>query len=144
STPRDWPTYWLGGWLARASASDPGGRVGPNDLALLQYTGGTTGTAKGAMLTHRNLLANTLQVRAWFTSLANADGPDVVLGVLPLFHIYAMTSIMNFSIRGAGTMVLQPRFVVGDLLKAIQRERPDMLPGVPTMYMAINNASNLS
>jgi long-chain acyl-CoA synthetase len=96
------------------------------------------------MLTHRNLLANTLQVRAWFTNLANPDGPDVVLGVLPLFHIYAMTTIMNFSIRGAGTMVLQPRFVLGDVLKAIQREHPDMLPGVPTMYMAINQAPNLS
>jgi len=96
------------------------------------------------MLTHRNLLANTLQVRAWSSSLSNRHAPDVILGVLPLFHIYAMTTIMNFSIRGAGTMVLQPRFVVSDVLKAIQRERPDMLPGVPTMYAAINQAPNLS
>jgi long-chain acyl-CoA synthetase len=142
--PGDGHTYWLGRLLARARTTDPGVSVSSHDLALLQYTGGTTGVAKGAMLTHRNLLANTLQVRAWFSSLANRHGPDVVLGVLPLFHIYAMTTIMNFSIRGAGTMVLQPRFVVGDVLKAIQRERPDMLPGVPTMYAAINQAPNLS
>jgi long-chain acyl-CoA synthetase len=66
-----------------------------------------------------------------------------VLGVLPLFHIYAMTTIMNFSVFGGGTMVLQPRFVVEDVLKAIHRERPHLLPGVPTMYMALNNAKNL-
>src|SRR5262245_20790468 len=95
------------------------------------------------MLTHRNLLANTLQVRAWLGNLAEPDGADVVLGVLPLFHIYAMTTIMNFCVRGGGTMVLQPRFVVEDVLKAIQRERPHLLPGVPTMYMAINNAPHL-
>jgi long-chain acyl-CoA synthetase len=96
------------------------------------------------MLSHRNLVANTLQVRAWFGNLANPDGSDVILGVLPLFHIYAMTTIMNFSIRGGGTMVLQPRFVVDDVLKAIHREHPDLLPGVPTMYMAINHSPRLS
>src|SRR5579872_1159187 len=143
SLPRDGSTFWLTRLLKRAKASDPGVLVRAGDLALLQYTGGTTGVAKGAMLTHRNLIANTLQVRAWFANLANPDGSDVVLGVLPLFHIYAMTTIMNFSIRGGGTMVLQPRFVVEDVLKAIQRERPQMLPGVPTMYMAINQARNL-
>jgi len=142
--PRDGHTFWLKHLLTKAKATDPRVAVGGNDLALLQYTGGTTGVAKGAMLTHRNLVANTLQVRAWFGPLANLDGPDVVLGVLPLFHIYAMTTIMNFSIFGGGTMVLQPRFVVEDVLKAIQRERPQLLPGVPTMYMAINNAKNLT
>jgi long-chain acyl-CoA synthetase len=141
--PRDGHTYWLTRLLARARSSSPGVEVGPHELALLQYTGGTTGVAKGAMLTHRNLVANTLQVRAWFANLANADGPDVIMGVLPLFHIYGMTTVMNFSIRGAGTMVLQPRFVVDDVLKAIQRERPHLLPGVPTMYMAINQAKRL-
>jgi long-chain acyl-CoA synthetase len=144
SLPSDGSTFWLKTLLAHAPATDPGLSVSGGDLALLQYTGGTTGLAKGAMLTHRNLLANTLQVRAWFQTLANPDGPDIVLGVLPLFHIYAMTTIMNFCIHGGGTMVLQPRFVVDDVLKAIQREQPHILPGVPTMYMAINNARNLS
>jgi long-chain acyl-CoA synthetase len=142
--PRDGHTYWLKRLLARARSSSPGVEVGAEDLALLQYTGGTTGVPKGAMLTHRNLVANTLQVRAWFGNLANPNGPDVVMGVLPLFHIYGMTTVMNFSVRGAGTMVLQPRFVVDDVLKAIQRERPHLLPGVPTMYMALIHAPRLS
>jgi long-chain acyl-CoA synthetase len=144
SLPLDGQTHWLNTLLRHATSGNPGVSVSADDLALLQYTGGTTGTAKGAMLSHRNLVANAVQVRAWFGDLANPDGPDIVLGVLPLFHIYAMTTIMNFSIRGAGTMVLQPRFVVGDVLKAIQRERPDMLPGVPTMYTALNHAPDVS
>jgi long-chain acyl-CoA synthetase len=69
--------------LARARASQPDVEVASEDLALLQYTGGTTGTAKGAMLTHRNLVANTLQVRAWFKPIANPDGSDVVLACCP-------------------------------------------------------------
>jgi len=85
--PRDGRTFWLKTLLARAGGSDPGVTVSANDLALLQHTGGTTGVAKGAMLTHRNLVANTLQVRAWFGPLANPDGSDIVLGVLPLFKI---------------------------------------------------------
>jgi long-chain acyl-CoA synthetase len=142
--PRDGSTFWLQRLLASASASNPNVDIGSNDLALLQYTGGTTGTAKGAMLSHRNLLANTLQVRSWFHNLAQPDGSDVVLGVLPLFHIYGMTTIMNFCVHGGGTMVLQPRFVVDDVLKAIQRERPHMVPGVPTMFMAMNQARDIS
>jgi long-chain acyl-CoA synthetase len=114
--------------MARSRASDPGVEVRAHDLALLQYTGGTTGVAKAAMLSHRNLLANTLQVRAWFKNLAEPDGGDVVMGVLPLFHIYAITTIMNFSIAGGGTMGLQPRFVLQDVLKGIERERPHV-PG---------------
>jgi len=144
SLPGDGRTYWLMRLLSRARSSDPNVEVNADDLALLQYTGGTTGVAKGAMLTHRNLVANTLQVRACFVNLANPSGPDIVMGVLPLFHIYAMTTVMNFSIRGGGTMVLQPRFIVDDVLKAIQRERPHLFPGVPTMYMAINHAPHLS
>jgi long-chain acyl-CoA synthetase len=143
SLPRDGQTHWLKGLLARARVATPDPTVGSEDLALLQYTGGTTGAAKAAMLTHRNLIANTLQVRAWMGDLTNPDGPQIVLGVLPLFHIYAVTTVMNFSVRGAGTMLLQPRFVVKDVLKAIQRERPDLLPGVPTMYMALNNAPDI-
>jgi long-chain acyl-CoA synthetase len=144
SLPADGKTHWLTRLLARASTTDPGIGVDADDLALLQYTGGTTGVAKGAMLTHRNLVANTLQVRAWFANLAKPDGSDIVMGVLPLFHIYAMTTVMNFSIRGGGTMILQPRFVLDDVLKAMHRERPHLLPGVPTMYMAINHAPKLS
>src|SRR5205814_6349589 len=142
--PRDSETYWLMRLLARARTSPPGVSVSSEDLALLQYTGGTTGVAKGAMLTHRNLVANALQVRTWFRNLASPDGSDTVLGVLPLFHIYAMTTVMNFTVFGPGTMILQPRFVLDDVLKAIHRERPQILPGVPTMYMSINHAPKLS
>jgi long-chain acyl-CoA synthetase len=142
--PQDGHTSALSRVMQRTSATDPQVALRADDLALLQYTGGTTGLAKGAMLSHRNLVANTLQVRAWYGSLADPDGADRVLGVLPLFHIYAMTTVMNFCIAGGGTMILQPRFVVDDVLKAIDREKPHMLPGVPTMYMALNLAPNLA
>jgi long-chain acyl-CoA synthetase len=144
SLPADGQTSWMNRLLSRARATDPHVAVAAQDLALLQYTGGTTGVAKGAMLTHRNLVANAQQVRAWTGKLASPDGQDIVMGVLPLFHIYAMTIVMNLTIRGGGTMVLQPRFVLDDLLKGIDRERPHFLPGVPTIYMAINHAPNLS
>ncbi|HEY2595982.1 MAG TPA: AMP-binding protein, partial [Chloroflexota bacterium] len=142
--PPDGSTFWLNPLLMQASDADPGVPTVGSDVAVLQYTGGTTGVPKAAMLSQRNLVANALQVRAWLGDLASPDGADVVLGVLPLFHIYALTTIMNSSIYGGGTMVLLPRFDVDDVLKAIQREHPQMLPGVPTMYMAINHASNLS
>jgi long-chain acyl-CoA synthetase len=144
SLPHDGHTSSLSSLLARASSSDPRVNVRTDDLALLQYTGGTTGVAKGAMLSHRNLVANTLQVRAWCRNLVSPDGADVVMGVLPLFHIYAMTTVMNFSIAGGGTMVLQPRFVLEDVLKGLDREKPDLFPGVPTMYMSLNHAPNLA
>src|SRR6266536_1200196 len=86
SLPRDGHTHWMNRLLSRARTSDPRVVVASSDLALLQYTGGTTGVAKGAMLTHRNLVANALQVRAWMGNLASPDGQDIVMGVLPLFH----------------------------------------------------------
>ncbi|MDQ3811288.1 MAG: long-chain fatty acid--CoA ligase, partial [Chloroflexota bacterium] len=142
--PRDGGTSAMTALIASAEPTRPRVALVADDLALLQYTGGTTGVAKGAMLSHRNLVANTLQVRAWFGNLADTDGADVVMGVLPLFHIYAMTTVMNFSIAGGGTMVLQPRFMLEDVLKTIDREQPHLFPGVPTMYMALNNAPNLA
>jgi long-chain acyl-CoA synthetase len=142
--PRDGRTSDLGRVMASAPTTDPGVPVRADDLALLQYTGGTTGLAKGAMLSHRNLVVNTYQVRAWVANLADRDGNDIVIGVLPLFHIYAMTTVMNFSIAGGGTMVLLPRFVANDVLKAIDREKPHFFPGVPTMYMALNSSPKLA
>jgi long-chain acyl-CoA synthetase len=142
--PGDGHTSSLSRVVGRASTANPNVQLRADDLALLQYTGGTTGSAKAAMLSHRNLVANTLQVRAWVGNLAAPDGSDVVLGVIPLFHIYAVTSVMNFSIASGGTMVLQPRFVVEDVLKAVHREKPQFFPGVPTMYMALNEAPNLA
>ncbi len=111
--------------------------VAAGDLALLQYTGGTTGVAKGAMLTHYNLVANTVQTRYWMSDLK--DGAETFLGVMPFFHVYGMTVAMNLAVMIAGTLILQPRFEVHEVLKAIHRLRPTIFPGVPTMYVAINN-----
>ncbi len=107
----------------------------PEDPAVLLYTGGTTGTPKGAMLTHANLVANAYQTALWYT---DGDQTQVtVLGVLPLFHAYAMTVVMNSSVLQARRMVLLPRFETEAVSKAIQRYRPAQLPGVPTLYNAL-------
>jgi long-chain acyl-CoA synthetase len=107
----------------------------PDDLALLQYTGGTTGVAKGAMLTHRNLLSNAAQCLVWNEQPANVK--HITLCVAPFFHVYGLTVAMNMTMLAASTMVLLPRFTVKDTLKAIERYRPDLFPGVPTMYLAL-------
>jgi long-chain acyl-CoA synthetase len=106
-----------------------------SDLAVLQYTGGTTGLSKGAMLTHRNLLANALQTRAWVPKAG--DGEEITLCVAPFFHSYGMTACMNLSILAAATMVLLPRFKTKDVVKAIRQYHPTLFPGIPTMYIAI-------
>ena len=111
--------------------------VQPDDLALLQYTGGTTGVPKGAMLSHRNLMANVAQTAAWNHNAK--DGEEVMLGVIPFFHVYGMTVAMNLAVKMAATMILLPRFNTKDVLEAIQKHRPTLFPGVPTMYVAIAN-----
>lgn len=107
----------------------------PTDsIALLQYTGGTTGTPKGAMLTHANLSTNAQQVNALDDQLG---APDRILAALPLFHIFAHTCIMNRAILNGGMMVLLPKFEVKAALAAIARAKVTALPGVPTMYRAM-------
>lgn len=105
------------------------------DLAVLQYTGGTTGVSKGAMLTHRNLLANAMQTCAWVPKAY--EGEEVMLCVAPFFHAYGLTVGMNFSMLIGATMVLLPRFHTKDVVKAIQRYKPTFFPGIPTMYLAV-------
>jgi long-chain acyl-CoA synthetase len=107
----------------------------PGDLAVLQYTGGTTGRPKAAMLTHANLVANTLQTWSW--DVGGKHGREVILCVAPFFHIYGLTVGLNLAVYGGATMVLQPRFKAEVVARAIKRYRPTMLPGVPTMYVAI-------
>jgi len=107
----------------------------PDDIAVLQYTGGTTGVAKGAMLSHRNLLANALQCWAW--NDLHGGSHHKSLCVAPFFHVYGLTVAMNLSIYSGSTMVLLPRFTVRETLKAIKKYRPDLFPGVPTMYLAL-------
>lgn len=105
------------------------------DVAVLQYTGGTTGTPKGAMLTHANLTANTAQIMAWGVNLK--PGEESILGALPLFHVFAMTVVMNMAIELAAKILLIPRFKLIDALKLIDREKPTVLPAVPTIFTAM-------
>jgi long-chain acyl-CoA synthetase len=106
-----------------------------DDIAVLQYTGGTTGTPKGAMLTHANISSNLLQVTAWWNQGDLAG--DRVLGVLPLFHVFAMTAVMNFAISQGMEMILMPKFDLVEALKLIHKLKPRMMPGVPTLYNAM-------
>ncbi len=111
------------------------------DVAVLQYTGGTTGTPKGAMLTHANVYINTLQVVAWAPDISASE--QRMLGVLPFFHVFAMTVVMNFSIALAAEIVIMPRFILDDALKLISSTKPTCMPGVPTMFTAIVNHPKL-
>ena len=104
------------------------------DIALLQYTGGTTGVPKGAMLTHQNLTANARQVN---TIDPDRDAEDRILGVLPFFHVFANTCVLNRTVLNGGEIVMLPRFDAVAALKAIDRTRITALPGVPTMYQAL-------
>jgi len=106
-----------------------------DDLAVLQYTGGTTGLSKGAMLTHRNLLSNAMQNRNWTPH--THDGEEIMLCAAPFFHSYGLTVCMNLSILSAATMVLLPRFKAKDVLDTVRRYRPTLFPGIPTMYIAL-------
>ncbi|WP_083901619.1 long-chain fatty acid--CoA ligase [Azospirillum sp. B4] len=107
------------------------------DVAVLQYTGGTTGVPKGAMLTHANLTANTVQSALWFYQ--GRPGQERMLGVLPLFHVFAMTGVMNLSIYLGAEMILLPRFEIEQVLDTIDKKKPTQFPAVPTIYTAINN-----
>ncbi len=104
------------------------------DLALLQYTGGTTGTPKGAMLTHQNITANTRQVMAIDPQ---AGERDVIMGVLPMFHVFANICVLNRTVVNGGCIAMLPRFDAGQCLKTLERVEATAMPGVPTMYQAL-------
>lgn len=108
------------------------------DIAVLQYTGGTTGRFKAAMLTHHNLVVNVQQIDAHGCSDPLREG-DKILAVLPLFHVYGMTCTMNHGILTGTTIILLPRFNTLEVLQTIQTQRPSHFPGVPTMYIAIHS-----
>ncbi|HEX9028028.1 MAG TPA: long-chain fatty acid--CoA ligase, partial [Anaerolineales bacterium] len=112
--------------------------IGPDDVALFQYSGGTTGISKGAVAMHRNLVANALQIRYWLTSAE--DGKEVVLMAIPLFHVYGLVAGMAFAMYTSASMVMVPNpRDLKDLLNNIQKYKCTIFPGVPTMYNAINN-----
>lgn len=108
-----------------------------DDLAVLQYTGGTTGVSKGVMLTHYNLIANTLQVLEW--DAKTQYGKERILTILPIFHVYGMTDCMNYAVTIAATQIILPRFDVDQVLETIRVHKPTFFPGAPTMFMAINS-----
>lgn len=108
-----------------------------DDIALLQYTGGTTGSPKGVMLTHKNLIANTKMCDAWMYKCK--DGEEVFLGVLPFFHVYGMTTVLILSVMKYSKMVLLPKFDIEQTLKAIDKHKPTLFPGAPTMYIGLLN-----
>lgn len=124
-------------WAAVTAATDAPAAVpiAPADLALLQYTGGTTGRPKGAMLTHANLAINALQVDA--IDPFDDDEPDVIMGALPLFHVFANTCVLNRTVAKGGCIAMVPRFDAKQVLKTIARTRATAFPGVPTMFQAL-------
>jgi len=130
--------YFLPRLLKEHPPSPPRVEIGSHDVALLQYTGGTTGTPKGAMLTHGNLVANTLQISAWFAKAER--GKEVVMAAIPFFHVYGMTVCMIFGLYIGAEVVMIPRpRPVDVVMKVIQKTRASIFPGVPTLYTAINN-----
>lgn len=123
--------------LKRQNIHSPAAYVSPNDLAVIQYTGGTTANAKGVMLTHGNLVANTMQTRQWMVD--GEEGKERFLSVLPFSHIYGLTTALTVPIAFGATIILKPQFQLLDILKTIKRFQPTIFPGTPNMYVAINN-----
>jgi long-chain acyl-CoA synthetase len=119
----------------------PPAELHPDDAALLQYTGAISDGIKGVVLTHGNLVANTLQITSWV--IRARKGKEVFLSVLPFFHVYGMAVAMNMPIYLASTMVLLPRFEVRSTLRAIKRYRPTFFPGVPPMFVALSQEKDV-
>lgn len=112
--------------------------IGPDDIALFQYSGGTTGLSKAAVIPHRALVANTLQIKAWLVD--NQPGKEVYLAAIPLFHVYGMVAVMSICIALAGALVMVPNpRDIADLLDNINKYHPTIFMGVPTLFNAINN-----
>jgi long-chain acyl-CoA synthetase len=130
---------WLQDLLSKYRPEDrPQVAVGPDDVAIFQYSGGTTGISKAAIGLHRNLVANSLQIRSWMPDVRM--GEETVLMAIPLFHVYGMVAGMAFSIASGSSMVMVPNpRDMDDVLHSIAKYRPTIYPGVPAMYNAINN-----
>jgi len=130
---------WWKELMAGSYPAAPVAEVDPvTDLAGLIYTGGTTGLSKGAMLTHANLVSNVMQAAAWFPDIQ--DGREGIMSIIPFFHSYGMSVAMNLGIYRAAKLVLMPRFELEPTLKVIEKEKPTLFPGVPRLYIVINEA----
>lgn len=128
--------------LQNAGSAKPNVQISPDDIALLQYTGGTTGVPKGAVLTHRNLVSNCLQAVAWFVGAQ--DGKEVTLSIIPFFHVYGLMIGMLFTIYKAGALVLFPRFDLAQAFMAIDAYKPTIFPGVPALYIQFINSPEVA
>jgi long-chain acyl-CoA synthetase len=158
-----WPLNWLYPWKARRQNLVVGFRPGPGrlnwqtllqhrpladepvpdpqDLAVLQYTGGTTGTPKAARLTHANLMVNVAQINAWLQQVRY--GEERVMGLLPFTHSFGLTACLNWPMSQGAMIIVLPRFEINSFLKALKKHRPTMLPGVPTLFVALISDSRL-
>jgi long-chain acyl-CoA synthetase len=134
-------TVWFKDFMAAAPHQPEPVEVLPHDTACLLYTGGTTGVPKAAELSHRNLVANAAQCSIW---CSGNKGQEKFLAALPLFHSYGMTTCMNAGIFMASPVILLPQFKLKDVLDAINKNQPTIFPGVPTMYVAINNYPDIA
>ncbi|MFC2029585.1 alpha/beta fold hydrolase [Chloroflexota bacterium] len=132
-------------WWERLMRSEPSEEqpvtVRPDDLAVLLYTGGTTGDPKGVMLSHRNLVANALQTKAWFTDMR--EGSETIIGMMPFSHAYGLTTCINLGIITGSEVVLLPTFDTQALLRAIRHYQPTVFPGVPAVYADINETPDV-
>lgn len=149
SLPKKWISRWrnrgLGApgairfhrALAGQSRRSPTLQIEPGDLAVIQFTGGTTAAAKGVMLSHRNLVANALQTRHWMPQAKEAE--ERFLSALPFSHSYGLTTALTVPITLGATLILKAQFQIKDVLLSIKKYRPTIFPGVPSMYVAINN-----
>jgi long-chain acyl-CoA synthetase len=137
----EWPTERLFHSFIKEVEKSPATPVRAShkmdETALLQYTGGTTGVSKGVIMTHRNMVANAYQCKAWFPGLP--QGKEVFMLAIPIFHSYGMTAGMTFAITMAASMVLVPKFDVVQVLKAVDKYKVSIFPGVQAIYVAINN-----
>jgi long-chain acyl-CoA synthetase len=129
-------THWFQVLLRNHPTTPAEVEVGPEDIATIQYTGGTTDLPKGTILTHRGLAANAVQVRYWIADAQ--DAREVIMAVLPFSHSYGLTTCLNAGVCLAATLVLMPTFVTKDVLEATARHHVTLFPGVPAMYVAIN------
>jgi long-chain acyl-CoA synthetase len=135
-------TGWFEDLLRTAADKPVATQVEPHDTAVLMYTGGTTGISKGAQLTHRNLVVNAAQCAHWLNTV---ERPPRLLTALPLFHSYAMTACMNHAVYTGGSVILVPNpRDLKDVLETIDKQHPTIYPGVPAMYMAINNSPEVA
>ncbi|MGQ9687581.1 MAG: long-chain-fatty-acid--CoA ligase [Desulfobaccales bacterium] len=115
--------------------------VSPESPAVLQYTGGTTGTPKAAILSHRNLLANVAQINAWLPRIQY--GAERVVGLIPFFHSFGLTVCLNWPLSQAGAVLVLPKFDLKSFLALLRKQRPTVLPGVPTLFVALINHPDL-